>query len=65
MRDYAKTGGKVGRPAYRTPSSFLAKKIFEKIRYQSQKIQKFLFKSQKWPRKKEKNPLLADTKEKR
>jgi hypothetical protein len=30
MRDYAKTGGKVGKPAYRTPSSFLAKKNFLK-----------------------------------
>jgi hypothetical protein len=31
MRDYAKTGGKVGRPAYRTPSSFIAKKILKKF----------------------------------
>lgn len=33
MRDYAKVGGKVGKPAYRTPSSFrgkIKKKFFEK-----------------------------------
>jgi len=65
MRDYAKTGGKIGKPAYRTPSSFLGKKIFEKIRHQSRKIQKYLFKSEKWDQKKVRERSLADTEEKR
>ncbi|MFN7088264.1 MAG: hypothetical protein ACK4NX_00345 [Candidatus Paceibacteria bacterium] len=30
MRNYAKTGGKRGKPAYRTPSRFIYKKVIEK-----------------------------------
>jgi len=31
MRDYAKVGGKVGRPGYRTPSAYLHKKAKELV----------------------------------
>jgi len=31
MRDYAKVGGKAGKPGYRTPSSFQAK-VFSQVR---------------------------------
>lgn len=64
MRDYAKTGGKVGKPAYRTPSSFLAKKIIEKIKYRGREIHKFLFKNEKWPKKTIKKRPIADKDEK-
>jgi len=31
MKNYAKVGGKKGRPAYRTPSSFIARKTRKKL----------------------------------
>jgi hypothetical protein len=31
MKNYAKVGGKKGRPAYRTPSSFIARKTRRKL----------------------------------
>jgi len=31
MKNYAKVGGKKGRPAYRTPSSFIAQKTRKKL----------------------------------
>lgn len=50
MRDYSKTGGKPGRPAYRTPSSFRFKKSLEikKVEFKEKKHNKLIKNKQKY-----------------
>jgi len=41
MRDYSKTGGKKGKPGYRTPSSFIKRRIKdERIKPQKEKFKR-------------------------
>ena len=59
MRDYAKTGGKEGRPGYRTPASFIARKTAQLWRSITRKG-KGLRKGEKpWPLK-QKEPIAGD-----